>query len=248
MEDAITIDFTRPVLDLTNENITTLDLDADAERVRAVVLSQNPIEDFLFLKHFPMCSLVHIDSTELNSLGSVPMDALPKLQFLIARLNRLRTFDQMIESDSLQTLDVSYNEFIENAEDTVAAAFPSLKRVCFGFPTADNINLKTLSCSRTSLNSFRIFQKLFIERFYDEEKIQLGVRSVELQNVLFTVIIKGNKLLIDVKKTADEPVKNHKLILTGYVVVTGFEVVETSQSLLRISQLLDRSKTDMNIR
>ena len=79
MEDAITIDFTRPVLDLTNENITTLDLDADAERVRAVVLSQNPIEDFLFLKHFPMCSLVHIDSTELNSLGAIPMDALPKL-------------------------------------------------------------------------------------------------------------------------------------------------------------------------
>ena len=39
MEDAITIDFTKPVLDLTSENITTLDLEADAERVRAVVLS-----------------------------------------------------------------------------------------------------------------------------------------------------------------------------------------------------------------
>lgn len=48
----LVIDYNRPVLDISYENISTLNLNKAAIEVKALIITGNPIDDYNFLKHF----------------------------------------------------------------------------------------------------------------------------------------------------------------------------------------------------
>ena len=79
MEEFITIDFNKSVLDVTNKAVEVLDPEIDAEQVLALVLTHNPIKSMGFLVRFPNIQMLHADSLFIDSLASLPLDALRKL-------------------------------------------------------------------------------------------------------------------------------------------------------------------------
>lgn len=51
-EDLI-IDISRPVLDITNQGVQTVQIDAAADDVKAVIVTGNPLDDYGFIRRFP---------------------------------------------------------------------------------------------------------------------------------------------------------------------------------------------------
>ena len=102
MSDELIIDFNRAVLDVTYQNVSTINLDYPAEVVRAVVLTGNPIDDFNFLAYFKSLQLIHGDSMGLKSFIDLRLDQLQGLTHLILRLNLLKDFRYLRSNATLE--------------------------------------------------------------------------------------------------------------------------------------------------
>ena len=105
----------------------------------------------------------------MSEFARLDLRGLLKLRHLVLRINELRDFQDLPRMDALVNLDVSMNEFRAGAEDTLTCPLPELQRLQFGFATVDGPPEGALTCSHSKLNSFRLFKKFFIERFYSAE-------------------------------------------------------------------------------
>lgn len=74
-EDLI-IDESRPVLDITNQGVQTLQIDAAADEVRAVVVTGNPLDDYGFMRRFPNMRLFQADACGLSGFADLRLDLL----------------------------------------------------------------------------------------------------------------------------------------------------------------------------
>ena len=158
------------------------------------------------------------------------------------RLNGLRNFCGLGDSESLHTLDLSLNDFKRGCEDTSTCCLTSLKRLVFGVPQTDGRScaIPGSSISATNTNSLLLFRYFFVERFYKSEEVCLAnPDSLELAGLRFRLCFSATRRKFVCEKLNDVLIPNHRLIITTFVVLNGFEILETDQEVLFLSQLVD---------
>ena len=88
MKSQLFIDITKQVLDVSNSNINTLEIADVIPVTKALVLSNNSIVSYQFLKAFTNLNLLAVDSCNLKSLTEViACLRTKKLTHFIARNN-----------------------------------------------------------------------------------------------------------------------------------------------------------------
>ena len=160
----------------------------------------------------------------------------------VLRLNGLRNFCGLGDSESLHTLDLSLNDITRGCEKTSTCCLTALKRLVFGVPQTDarSCAVPGSSFSATNANSLLLFRYFFVERFYKPEDVYLAnPESLELAGLRFRLCFSAAQRKFICEKLNDVLVPNHRLILTTFVVLNGFEILETDQEVLFLSQLVD---------
>ena len=132
MSEDVVIDPTANIINLAYTGVENINLSVPTEFVKALVLSGNVMSDFSFFQFLPLLQVFHGDSMQLDGFEHIATDLLPKLTHMILRNNNFNTFDSLLASDSLQHLDVSLNNFVRGAEQSLSQSYPALKVLLFG--------------------------------------------------------------------------------------------------------------------
>lgn len=103
---------------MSGSNINTLEIADTIPVTKAIVLSNNSIVSYQFLKAFINLNLLAADSCNLKSLIEITACLkTPKLTHFIARNNKLELFDQVLylmeheHQCTISIVDVSLNPF-----------------------------------------------------------------------------------------------------------------------------------------
>lgn len=129
MTEDLVIDVTSPVLDLSYQQLATVDIDYDVPSTRALCISGNLFSDWSFVARFYNLEILYGDACGLTEFARLDLRGLLKLKHLVLRINELRDFQDLPQMESLVNLDVSMNEFRANAEDTLTSPLPELQRL-----------------------------------------------------------------------------------------------------------------------
>ncbi|CAL6036342.1 Leucine-rich_repeat domain superfamily [Hexamita inflata] len=224
----LTINSSSPVLDLSFNEISTLNVQQDVEHICALILTGNAIDDFSFLRYFPNLQFLHCDSCDLSSFMDVRLDFLPNLTHLVLRDNAFTSLRYLRSHPVLRVLDISNSQIfsLENA----SAQFPSLQRFQFGSVQVKQNNLR--------LNPLQIFRTFFGQNTF------AVLQQEQIQNVQFVVMTEGNKVFVNAQKLLNIPVKNHVIGIKCYV-ISEFQVALSRQIEAKLSQIID---FDINIK
>lgn len=164
------MDFSERDLDMSYQNISSLDVEDRLEHVARLVLTGNNLSSLGFINNFVNLEILCIDSCDLSSFETLQLQHFPHLRYLSARLNNFTEFGSLEECDSLEVLDLSLNCFEVNSESTIRSVFGSLKRFKFGFVSCGHVeNASHMSDAATNINSFYIFDRIFLQRYYAPE-------------------------------------------------------------------------------
>ncbi|CAL6072548.1 Leucine-rich_repeat domain superfamily [Hexamita inflata] len=223
----LTINSSSPVLDLSFNEISTLNVQQEVEHIRALILSGNAIDDFSFLRYFPNLQLLHCDSCDLSSFMDVRLDFLPNLTHLVLRDNAFTSLRYLRSHPTLRVLDISNSQIfsLENA----SAQFPSLQRFQFGSVQVKN---------GLRINPLQVFRTFFGQNTF------AVLQQEQIQNVQFVVMTEGNKVFVNAQKLLNIPVKNHFVNMKCYT-ISEYQVALSRQIEAKLSQIID---FDINIK
>ncbi|CAL6084503.1 Leucine-rich_repeat domain superfamily [Hexamita inflata] len=219
--------------------------------LRSLQLRFNNLQNFT---HFPQLDFltyldVSLNDFQMNAEDSleVPLQRLevlefgsvPNVEYLTETLNGLKpvnAFDQKL---------VNIDSYLDGIQmNTTKVNKTQVENLNYQKEVQKDETLKRLTNNlHESMNSFRLFVKFFLERFYVQSAQKYGVSNSSQQCDLiidilqYESIIEGNSLLLTCYKTADQPIVNQQLILTGYQILEGFQISQSFQKLVYIDEV-----------
>lgn len=164
MRSQLFVDITKQVLDVSGSGINTLEIAETIPTTKALVLSNNAIVSYQFLKAFTNLNLLAADSCRMKSLIEIAACLrTEKLTHFIARNNQLEFFDQVVNlmerhRKTVSIVDVSLNTF-KPFRFPAGAPFDRLKQISFG--SVRERHGSKLTTSGAPINVLAAFVNLF---------------------------------------------------------------------------------------